>query len=92
MTKPSIETLQFHGIDALRLNGPRGASAVVSRLGAQLLSWITPDGRERLFLSDKAVFDGSVAIRGGAVSPQATGEPRCPTDCWLWPGGPQPTR
>lgn len=65
MTKPSIETLQFHGIDALRLNGPRGASAVVSRLGAQLLSWITPDGRERLFLSDKAVFDGSVAIRGG---------------------------
>jgi hypothetical protein len=30
-----------------------------------VLSWVTPDGRERLFLSDKAVFDGSVAIRGG---------------------------
>lgn len=63
--KPSIENIQFHGIDALRLNGPRGSSAVVSRLGAQVLSWITPDGRERLFLSAKAVFDGSVSIRGG---------------------------
>ncbi|KAB2918550.1 MAG: D-hexose-6-phosphate mutarotase [Dechloromonas sp.] len=63
--KPSIESIEFHGIAAWRLNGPRGASAVVSRLGGQLLSWQTPDGRERLFLSEKAVFDGSVAIRGG---------------------------
>lgn len=63
--KPSIEEIHFHGIEALCLNGPQGSSAVVSKLGAQLLSWITPDGRERLFLSDKAVFDGSVAIRGG---------------------------
>ncbi len=63
--KPAIEDIQFHGIDALRLNGPRGASAIVSKLGAQLLSWVTPDGRERLFLSERAVFDGSVAIRGG---------------------------
>ncbi len=61
----SIETIEFHGIEALRLNGPRGASAIISKLGAQVLSWQTPDGRERLFLSDKAVFDGSVAIRGG---------------------------
>jgi glucose-6-phosphate 1-epimerase len=38
---------------------------VISRLGAQVLSWQTPDGRERLYLSEKAVFDGSVAIRGG---------------------------
>ena len=63
--KPSIETLRFRDTEALRLNGPRGASAVISLLGGQVLSWITPDGRERLFLSDKAVFDGSVAIRGG---------------------------
>lgn len=63
--KPSIEAISFHGIDALRLTGPRGCSAIVSKLGAQLLSWVTPDGRERLYLSDKAVFDGSVAIRGG---------------------------
>ena len=63
--KPSIEDIEFHGIEALRLNGPRGVSAIVSKQGAQLLSWVTADGRERLFLSDKAVFDGSVAIRGG---------------------------
>lgn len=63
--KPCIEDIEFHGIEALRLNGPRGVSAIVSKQGAQLLSWVTADGRERLFLSDQAVFDGSVAIRGG---------------------------
>ena len=63
--KPSIETIDFHGIEALRLTGPSGATAVISKLGAQVLSWVPPDGKERLFLSDKAVFDGSVAIRGG---------------------------
>ncbi|MBS1145107.1 MAG: D-hexose-6-phosphate mutarotase [Proteobacteria bacterium] len=62
---PSIESIQFHGIDALRLNGPRGAKAIISKLGAQVLSWIPPDGKERLFLSEQAVFDGSAAIRGG---------------------------
>jgi glucose-6-phosphate 1-epimerase len=63
--KPSIEEIEFHGIPALRLTGPQDSSAVVSKLGAQVLSWLTPDGRERLFLSERAVFDGSVAIRGG---------------------------
>jgi glucose-6-phosphate 1-epimerase len=61
----SIESIEVHGIEALRLNGPRGARAIISKLGAQVLSWRMADGRERLFLSDKAVFDGSVAIRGG---------------------------
>jgi len=63
--KPSIEDIEFHGIEALRLTGPNGVSAVVAKQGAQLLSWVTSDGRERLFLSDKACFDGSAAIRGG---------------------------
>jgi glucose-6-phosphate 1-epimerase len=63
--KPFIETIEFKGIEALRLNGPRGSSAVVARLGGQVLSWITPDGREHLFLSERAVFDGSAPIRGG---------------------------
>ncbi len=63
--KPFIETIEFKGLEALRLHGPRGSSAVISRLGGQVLSWITPDGRERLFLSERAVFDGSVPIRGG---------------------------
>jgi glucose-6-phosphate 1-epimerase len=63
--KPSIETIEFKGLEALRLHGPRGSSAVIGRLGGQVLSWITPDGREHLFLSERAVFDGSVPIRGG---------------------------
>ena len=63
--KPFIETIEFKGIEALRLNGPRGSSAVVARLGGQVLSWLTPDGREHLFLSERAVFDGSAPIRGG---------------------------
>ena len=63
--KTSIEEIEFHGLAAFRLNGPKGSSAVISKLGAQVLSWVTPDGRERLFLSDQAVFDGSTAIRGG---------------------------
>lgn len=63
--KPSIEAIEFHGIEAFRLNGPRGSSAIISKLGGQVLSWLTPDGREHLYLSDQAKFDGSVAIRGG---------------------------
>jgi len=63
--KPFIESIEFKGLEALRLHGPRGASAVIGRLGGQVLSWITPDGRERLFLSERAVFDASVPIRGG---------------------------
>jgi glucose-6-phosphate 1-epimerase len=65
MMKTSIEEIEFHGTPALKLNGPRGTSAVVSLLGGQLLSWVTTDGRERLFVSEKALFDGSVPIRGG---------------------------
>ena len=76
LMKPYIETIDFHGTEALRLRGPKGSSAVISRLGGQVLSWVTPDGRERLFLSDKAVFDGSNPIRGGVpvCFPQFSGQ------------------
>jgi len=60
-----MELIEFNGIEALRLKASGGAEAIVSRLGAQVLSWKTEDGKERLFLSDKAVFDGSRSIRGG---------------------------
>ena len=63
--KPFIEAIEFKGIEALRLNGPRGSSAIVARLGGQVLSWSTPGGREHLFLAERAVFDGSTPIRGG---------------------------
>lgn len=42
-----------------------GASALVALHGAHVLSWIPADGRERLFLSKRTVFDGRAAIRGG---------------------------
>ena len=63
--KTAIEPIDFHGLEAIRLKGPRGTTAVVSLLGGQLLSWKTHDGRERLFLSEQAVLDGSAPIRGG---------------------------
>lgn len=50
---------------AITLKLESGDSAVIALQGAQVLSWRTADGRERLYLSPKAVFDGTVAIRGG---------------------------
>lgn len=61
----TIEDIEFNGQPALRLAAPNGASATIALFGGQLLSWITPDGRERLYLSERAVFDGSQPIRGG---------------------------
>jgi len=59
------------GLPCVRLDAG-GATALVALHGGQLLSWIPADGRERLFLSDRAVFDGSAPIRGGipVVFPQ----------------------
>lgn len=62
---PAIESVTFHGFDALRLAGPGGSVAIIALQGAQLLSWQTPDGRERLYLSERAIADGSAPIRGG---------------------------
>ena len=61
----SIPAIDFRGQPAVQLPGPKGSQLVVSLLGGQVLSWITPDGRERLYLSDQAVFDGVTPIRGG---------------------------
>jgi glucose-6-phosphate 1-epimerase len=60
------------GEPCLRLQAADGASAVISRWGAQLLSWRPAGGDERLFLSPKATLDGSAPIRGGVplVFPQ----------------------
>lgn len=54
----------FHGQPALRLTLAQGDSVLVSLHGAQVLSWVA-QGRERLFLSPQARFDGQSAIRGG---------------------------
>lgn len=54
----------FRGQAALQVSLPQGDSILVSLQGAQVLSWVS-GGRERLFLSPLARFDGHSAIRGG---------------------------
>jgi glucose-6-phosphate 1-epimerase len=60
-----IEYIDFHGTPSIRLQTRRTSQAIVSLRGAQVLSWIPAGGRERLYLSPDAVFDGSRSIRGG---------------------------
>ena len=42
-----------------------GQTVKISPYGAHVLSWVTADGDERLFLSPKAEFRSGAAIRGG---------------------------
>ena len=58
------EPTTFRDTPCIRLHSD-GASALVALHGAHVLSWIPADGRERLFLSERATFDGQAAIRGG---------------------------
>ena len=58
------EPTTFRDIPCVRLHAD-GATALVALHGAHVLSWQPADGRERLFLSERAVFDGDAAIRGG---------------------------
>lgn len=54
----------YRGQPCIRLDIRNGDTALVALHGAQVLSWIA-GGRERLYLSPDAVFDGQAAIRGG---------------------------
>lgn len=64
-------------IDALQVNN-QYARASVSLWGGQVLSFIPKqDGRERLFISEKVLFDGSKSIRAGVPI------------CWPWFGSRQ---
>lgn len=58
------EHSEYRGTPCLRLEAD-GATALVALHGAHVLSWVPADGRERLFLGERAVFDGCTAIRGG---------------------------
>ena len=58
------EATTFRDTPCIRIDSD-GATALVALHGAHVLSWIPAGGRERLFLSDRAVFDGHTAIRGG---------------------------
>lgn len=54
------------------VRAPDGARAEITPYGAHVTSWVTPDGRERLFLSRATSFSPGSAIRGGVpvVFPQ----------------------
>jgi glucose-6-phosphate 1-epimerase len=55
----------LNGPTMVTLELPSGDRASVALQGAQVLSWQTSEGSERLYLSPKAIFDGRSAIRGG---------------------------
>lgn len=62
----------FHGIDAVKISSSsNNAECVITLWGANVVSWKN-DGEERLYLSPKARFDETSAIRGGipVVFPQ----------------------
>ena len=61
----SLQITAFHGLPAVRLALPQGDTCTIALHGAQVLSWTTSDGVERLYLSPQARFDGHGAIRGG---------------------------
>jgi glucose-6-phosphate 1-epimerase len=65
MPASPVSRIDFRGHSAFRLTAPDGASGTVALHGGHLLSWLTPDGVERLYLSPDSVFDGHAAIRGG---------------------------
>ena len=75
-----IEDIEFHGQPAIAMTSADGARAVVSLFGAQVLSWQPAHGEERLFLSDKACFDGVHPVRGGVpvCFPQFSGLGKLP--------------
>ena len=54
----------FQGQPCQRLRLPCGDSVLVAMQGAHVLSWVA-QGRERLFLSQRNLWDGQAAIRGG---------------------------
>lgn len=60
------------GLEVVTLRHKSGATAEVYLWGATVCSYKTPDGKEQIFCSPKAVFDGKKAIRGGVpmVFPQ----------------------
>jgi glucose-6-phosphate 1-epimerase len=69
-------------LQGLHLQAADGASAVLSRMGAQLLSWRTEAGDEQLFMGQPTGANGPVDHRGGApvVFPQFAQLGPLPTD------------
>ncbi len=69
---PTLENCLFHGLPAVRLCAPDGASATITLHGAHVVSWKSAAGVEQLYLSPNTRFESGQAIRGGVpvVFPQ----------------------
>ncbi len=67
-----MNTLDSGDFAPVLLRAPDEARAEMTLHGAHVTSWCTPDGRERLFLSEQSGFNPGAAIRGGVpvVFPQ----------------------
>jgi len=64
MTAPQAAREVWRGLACTLITLPNGDSVRVSDFGAQVLSW-QARGHERMFCSERAVVDGTAAIRGG---------------------------
>lgn len=67
-----VDAIDWRGRPAWQLHGDGGARLLVARHGAQPLSWITADGRERLYCTPWAPAGPQRVVRGGipVVFPQ----------------------
>ncbi|OJD17481.1 hypothetical protein AJ78_02454 [Emergomyces pasteurianus Ep9510] len=61
---PPQPTISVQG-DKVQASLATGESVTVSLFGATVVSWKLANGEEQLFLSEKAVLNGSKPIRGG---------------------------
>ena len=66
------------GLPTITLKHASGATASITEFGATLVSYKAASGREVLFVSGEALFNGKKAIRGGVplVYPQVSARPR----------------
>jgi glucose-6-phosphate 1-epimerase len=60
-----ITPTRFRGLDVLCLQLPQAGEALISLAGGQLVSWVTEDGVEQIYMSPCARLEPGHAIRGG---------------------------
>jgi glucose-6-phosphate 1-epimerase len=61
----TFTTTTYQNQPCLRMTLPTQDTVLVALHGAQVLSWQTGEGRERIYMSPQALMDGQAAIRGG---------------------------
>jgi len=71
----TFDMSEHNNLPVVQMRHPSGATLMVYLFGAHIVSWVTSTGKEVLFVSKNAVFDGTTPIRGGIplVFPQFGG-------------------